>query len=177
MEGDELAPDYPNRRSIRLPNWDYRLPGPYAITMCTQDRIPRFGVVEDACMILNPVGEMVRDVWMAMTHEFPTLTLDGFVVMPNHVHAILMLDSEDIDRNPALGSVVQRFKSITTSRYITGIREQGWEPFNGRLWHRNYYEHIVRDDRDFERCRDYIEANPANWNTDRDNVPPGSPSL
>jgi REP element-mobilizing transposase RayT len=139
--------------------------------MCTEGRVHRFGAVQDTYMIRNPVGEMIQEVWLDMEREFPTITLDEFVVMPNHVHAILLLDSEDIEHNPTLGNVIQRFKSLSTTRYVNGVREQGWAPFDGRLWQRNYYEHIVRDDRDLEQCRVYIEANPANWNTDRDNIP------
>jgi REP element-mobilizing transposase RayT len=139
--------------------------------MCTEDRVHRFGAVQDTCMMRNPVGEMIQEMWLEMEREFPMITLDDFVVMPNHVHAIVLLDSEDIEHNPTLGNVIQRFKSFSTTRYINGVREQGWEPFDGRLWQRNYYEHIVRNDRDLERCRAYIEANPANWNTDQDNIP------
>lgn len=170
-----MTREYPRRRSTRLPDWDYRLPGPYAITMCTEDRVHRFGTVHDGCMVRNPVGDMAHDVWLAMPLVFPTVTLDDFVVMPNHIHAIILLGSEDIERNPTLGTIVQRYKSISTTRYINGISDRGWPPFDGRLWQRNYYEHIVRDDRDLGRCRAYIEANPANWNFDQDNVPPEPP--
>jgi putative transposase len=163
--------DIPYRRDMRLPGWDYRLPGPYAITICTQDRVHRFGVVRDGLMVLNPIGEMVQSVWAEMPREFPQVILDAHVVMPNHVHAILMLDSEDIERNPELGTVVQRFKSVVTARYARGVREQGWPPFDGRLFQRNYYEHIVRDERDLERCRAYIEANPSRWHEDPDHTP------
>ena len=162
--------DFPYRRDMRLPDWDYRLPGPYAITLCTEDRVHRFGTVRDGVMILNPIGEMVQSVWADMCREFPLVTLDAFVVMPNHVHAVLMLSSDDIAGNPELGTVVQRFKSIATTRYARGVHERGWLPFEGRLFQRNYYEHIVRDERDLERCRAYIEANPANWNEDPDNT-------
>jgi putative transposase len=167
----DVKRERPHRRTIRLPNWDYRLPGPYAITMCSEGRVPRFGTIHDGVMMRTPAGDMVHEVWMAMSAEFPTITLDDVVIMPNHVHAILLLDSADIERNPNLGDVVQRFKSISTTRYITGVREGGWEPFDGRLWQRNYYEHIIRDDRDLERCRAYIGANPSNWPTDQDNIP------
>jgi putative transposase len=163
--------DFPYRRDLRLPHWDYRLPGPYAITLCTENRAHRFGTVHDGHMALNPAGEMVHAIWEDMATAFPTVTLDAFIVMPNHVHAILQLDHEDITRKPALGTVIQRFKSVTTAEYVHGVRDRGWLPFDGRLWQRNYYEHIVRDDRDLDRCRDYIAANPANWKTDPDNDP------
>ncbi len=162
--------DLPYRRDLRLPHWDYRLPGPYAITLCTEDRFHRFGTIDDACMTLSPAGDMVHAVWKDMATAFPTVTLDAVIVMPNHVHAILLLDSEDTTRNPALGTIVQRFKAVTTALYARGVREDGWPPFDGRLWQRNYYEHVVRDERDLDRCRAYIHTNPANWRTDPDNA-------
>jgi putative transposase len=162
--------DFPYRRDMRLPGWDYRLPGPYAITICTEERVHRFGAIHDSLMHLNPIGEMVHHTLTNIPHDLPQVTLDAFIVMPNHIHAILLLDSEDITRNPALGTIVQRFKSIATARYANGVRVHGWPPFDGRLFQRNYYEHIVRDDRDLDRCRAYIEANPANWRHDPDNA-------
>jgi REP element-mobilizing transposase RayT len=70
---------------------------------------------------------------------------------------------------PALGDVVGAFKSLSTNAYIRGVRELGWPPFDKRLWQRNYYEHIVRNEDDLNRIREYIENNPANWETDREN--------
>ena len=70
---------------------------------------------------------------------------------------------------PSLGRIVQWFKSFTTNRYIHGVREQGWAPFPGRLWHRNYYEHIIRNERALNAIRTYIENNPANWPADEYN--------
>lgn len=163
--------DFPYRRDLRLPDWDYRLPGPYAITLCTEDRVHRFGAVLDSRMVLNSIGMMVHTVLADLPRDLPNVTLDAFIVMPNHIHAIILLDSDDITRNPALGAVIQRFKSIATARYAHGVTDHGWPPFDGRLFQRNYYEHIVRDDRDLDRCRAYIEANPANWDHDPDNTP------
>jgi REP element-mobilizing transposase RayT len=122
-------------------------------------------------MILNAAGEMVDAVWRQMTIEFPRVALDAFVVMPNHVHAILWLSPEGPAGNPALGEVVQRFKSITTARYSTGVHELGWEPYDRRLWWREYYEQIIRSDEQLEHGRRYVRANPANWKTDPDRDP------
>jgi len=161
----------PRRRDTRLPGWNYRLPGPYAVTLCTQGRKWLFGEVIGGLTVPNAIGSMVTAVWQEMDGEFPPLTLDAFVVMPNHIHAIVWLDAGNVEQNPDLGTVVQRFKSITTARYSKGVYEAGWEPFDGRLWQRNYYDHIVRDDRDLERCRRYIEANPSRWLDDQDYAP------
>lgn len=161
----------PARRATRLPGWDYRSPGPYAITICTQHREWFFGDVRHDRVVPNAAGDMVVAVWRDMAAEFPRASLDAFVLMPNHLHAIVHLSREGPLGTPLLGDVVQRFKSITTARYSAGVHQHGWESYDRRLWQSNYYEHIVRDRDDLERCRRYIAANPANWNTDRDRDP------
>ena len=82
-------PERPHRRGNRLPGWDYRRPGPYAITICTEHRWHLFGHVSEGRMIPNAAGEMVMDAWEQMTETFPTVTFDAWVLMPNHFHAIV----------------------------------------------------------------------------------------
>ena len=167
--------ELPVRRHTRLPGWDYRSPGPYAITLCTQHREWFFGDVTDDRVIHNDAGTMIVAVWREMATEFPRVALDAFVLMPNHLHAIVQLSRQGPAGNPTLGDVVQRFKSITTARYSTGVHDLGWESYDRRLWQWDYYEHIVRDRADLDRCRRYIAANPAKWATDRDRDPDRSP--
>lgn len=69
----------------------------------------------------------------------------------------------------SIGRIVQGFKSLTTRQYLRGIKESGWPPFKGKLWQRNYYERIIRDEEEWERISDYIAANPINWAMDREN--------
>jgi REP element-mobilizing transposase RayT len=163
--------ELPERRNLRVPGWDYRSPGAYAITMVTQYRAWMFGEGVGGRVVHNAAGDMAAAVWMEMAGEFDRVTLDAFVVMPNHLHAIVHLGVEGPAGNPRLGDVVQRFKTITTIRYATGVHNHGWEPFEGRLWQTEYYDHIIRDEADLDRCRRYIIANPANWETDRDRTP------
>ena len=170
--------DLPARRHTRLPGWDYHSPGPYAITLCTQHREWFFGHITDGQLVHNAAGAMIATVWREMATEFPRVALDAFVLMPNHLHAIVQLSREGPTGNPTLGDVVQRCKSITTSRYSAGVHDHGWKPYDRRLWQSSYYEHIVRDRTDLDRCRRYIvanPANPANWATDRDRDPERPP--
>ncbi len=160
--------DLPVRRNLRLPGWDYRSPGSYAITMVTQHREWFFGDVIEGREMHNAAGQMVVAVWQEMAEVFPRVALDVFVVMPNHVHAIVHLSHDGPAGNPTLGDVVQRFKSLTTARYSAGVKVDEWEPYDRRLWQQEYYDHIARDEDDLDRCRRYIVANPANWDTDRD---------
>jgi REP element-mobilizing transposase RayT len=152
---------------MRLPGWDYRRPGPYAITICTEHRWHLFGQVTDGRMVADPAGVLVADAWDQMANAFPTVAFDAWVLMPNHFHAIVRLPGTEV----RLGDLVQGFKGLTTSRYADGVHAGRWDPFDGRLWQRNYYDHIVRDPADLDRCRRYIHANPANWASDIDREP------
>jgi putative transposase len=176
----------PNRVSIRLKGFDYSSAASYFITICTQDRQCLFGDIESGVMIINPAGQMIIDEWLAITLRFTSIELDEFVVMPNHFHGILsilpMVEGSlvcSVDGGvptrgtPTLGEIIGAFKSITTNRYIDGVKHQNWTPFDRRLWQRNYYEHIIRNDRYFEVLQSYIQDNPCQWDIDRlhPNVP------
>lgn len=171
-------PKRPQRKSIRLKEYDYSQPGAYFITLVTQGRICRFGEIENGEMILNAAGEMVQEQWLALPKRFPMIELGAFVVMSNHGHGNIIIN-ENVNRAvgaglvptraPTLGDIVGAFKSITTVEYIRGVKKMGWPRFEKRLWQRNYYEHIIRDQKDWERIHLYIEANPSRWNDDHEN--------
>jgi REP element-mobilizing transposase RayT len=181
----------PNRRSIRLRGYDYSKVGAYFVTICAQNRTCLFGEIVDGGMRLNDAGQMVQLVWNEMPAFYPGVETDEFVVMPNHIHGIIILVGAaprgrpvlGQARGPAptmsLGDVVQRFKTMTTKRYADAVKQSGWSPFSGRLWQRNYYEHIVRNDDELNRIREYIVNNPLQWALDRDNpngqYPTGQP--
>lgn len=118
---------------------------------------------------------MVAWWWAELANKFPSVQLDAFIVMPNHVHGItgLSLAQESDGRPhrgaPTLGEVVGWFKAMTTNAYIKGVKQQGWTPFPGRLWQRRYYDHIVRDEPDLGRIREYITGNPGKWHEDEEN--------
>ena len=157
----------PRRKPTRLPAFDYQSTGPYFVTICTQHREHRFGAIFADEMHTSPAGQMVADIWTVVPDQFPTVVLDHFVVMPNHVHGLLWFEADNRFLHPALGDVVGWFKTVTTNRYITGVRDAGWPPYDRHLWQRSYHEHIVRNDADMERIRTYIANNPANWHEDR----------
>lgn len=168
------------RRSPRLQDFDYATVGAYFVTICVQGRRPLLGRLvasdDDTTVQLSDAGRMVQDVWLALPDHYPRVALDAFVIMPNHLHGILWLrdppdDSASYATGPmALPDVVQRFKSFTTSRYRHGVYESGWPPFDGRLWQRNYNEHMIRSDESVEAIREYVDANPWRWPWDAENV-------
>ncbi|MDQ3773326.1 MAG: transposase [Pseudomonadota bacterium] len=177
-------PERQHRRSIRLRGYDYTQAGAYFVTMVIQDRSCLFGGVVDGHMRLNEAGRMVAAEWDALCTRFINIDLDAFVVMPNHIHGIIVItDAQSgattrvaptpvpvtTTRDRAVGHIVGAFKSLTTVAYARGVTTQGWSPFRGRLWQRNYFEHIVRNEEVFYRIRQYIADNPARGTDDPEN--------
>lgn len=161
--------DFGHRRSLRLKGHDYAAPGAYFITVVIENRVCCLGEVFEARAVLSPAGQLVQATWEALPSRFSNLNTDSVVVMPNHVHGILHFDSVSPDRPVALGDVVGAFKSMTTAGYAHAVKTQGWPPFRNRLWQRNYFERIIRDERSLEFLRDYIANNPARWDVDQEN--------
>jgi REP element-mobilizing transposase RayT len=118
---------------------------------------------------------MIEKQWIALTDRFTNIALHEFVVMPNHFHAILQIIGTDpgahntgtVASNETVGEMVDAFKSITTVEYIREIKNSGWKPLIGKLWQRNYYEHIIRNEQSYQTIASYIVNNPAKWNDDK----------
>ena len=175
-------PQKRHRRSIRLKGYDYSQAGAYFVTICTQNRACLFGEVVDGKMRLNEAGRMVLVEWNALSERFPVVELDAFVVMPTHIHGIIVITNDIVGAGlvpaperattrvaPTIGDVVGAFKSRTTVLYTRGVKQSGWATFPGRLWQRNYYEHIIRNEESLNRIRQYILNNPSRWAMDREN--------
>ena len=180
------------RRSIRLKGYDYSLAGAYFVTVCTQDRLCLFGNVNNEQMTLNQAGQMVYEQWSELPKRFPESAIDEFTMMPNHLHGILIINDNEttqsvgaplvgaqnkVDKTnkagtrpaPTLGEIVGAFKSITTNEYIRGVKQHDWPSFPGKLWQRNYFERVIRDEDELNRIREYIIYNPVKWVDDADN--------
>ena len=164
MNGEEAS----GRHSIRLRRYDYAGAGAYFVTICTQDRAVLFGEVCGDEMHLNAAGTMVQREWRALPERHAGITPSDFVVMPNHLHGILLVAPQPV-LAVTLGELVGGFKSTTTVLYGRGVRSHGWTGLHTRLWQRNFYEHIIRGDEGMARIRQYIQANPARWAQDREN--------
>jgi putative transposase len=190
-------PDRYHRRSIRLKEYDYTQPGAYFITIITHERMPLFGEIVDDAVRWNDYGQIVRDEWFQTTVVRPYVVLhpDEFVVMPNHVHGIIWIVGDgDVDIVGAqrrcaptttgrtvggatptnvipgsLGAIIRSFKSITTKR-INALRDTPGAP----VWQRNYYEHVVRNERELAHIREYIQTNPLRWALDWENPEVGA---
>lgn len=172
------------RRLIRLRQYDYGQAGAYFVTTCTHERICLFGEVASATMQLNRAGTIVRDCWRAIPDHFAGVELDEFVVMPNHVHGIIIIMDPvgathasplPIHASPlpsrsagptrrSIGAIVGSFKAAASNR-INRMRSTP----GASVWQRNYHEHVIRNPESLERLRSYISGNPACWPGDPDN--------
>ncbi len=175
-------PGIHHRRSIRLKGYDYSQPGLYFVTICTQDRLPLFGKIKNRQMVLNDAGIMVKNWWNELSNKYPNIELHRHITMPNHFHGIIQIVGADLCVCPdderdgpilqgehagsPLQAMVQWFKTMTTNQYICNVKRFGWGPFKGKLWQRNYYEHIIRDEKSYNLLSEYIVNNPRNWKAD-----------
>ena len=163
-------PNIHHRHSIRLKDFDYATPGLYFVTICSQNREMLFGIIRAGRLFLNEAGRMVERWYWETESKYSTVRCREMVVMPNHFHCIweiLGVDKNDFDPSVSLSSIVQWFKTMTTNEYIRGVKQLGWPSFKGRLWQRNYYEHIIRDEESYRAIANYIITNPIRWNGDR----------
>lgn len=151
-----------HRKQIRIRNYNYNSNGLYFITFCTQFRLCLLGDIHDGVMRLNPAGLMVHNEISSIPIRYVGVGVDSFVVMPNHVHAIIALNN-DVGLVKSLPDVIRKIKTFTTNRYINGIHNYGWPGFDRRLWQRGYYESIIRNSNSVKRIRKYIDDNPLNW--------------
>lgn len=165
---DNDKPDGPVdtlRRSIRIPGFDYSQPGSYFVTISTQNKRCLFGSVIDHQMFQNKAGLVIRESWLWLSRRYSSfLTLDSWVIMPNHIHGILVITKSDPKSQP-LGNLICAFKNISRTKLCS---ERLLDP-NERLWQRNYFEHVIRNEQDLYRIRQYILDNPTQWAVDREN--------
>jgi putative transposase len=170
-----------HRRSIRLKDYDYSQAGAYFVTICTKDRECLFGEIKGVEERLNDAGSMVERWWQKIPYKFSSIDIDRYIIMPNHFHGIITILWEDPCGCPdvkcnrtgegahtgaPLQKIIQWFKTMTTNEYINGVEKHNWPRFNGKLWQRNYYEHIIRSETELNKIREYIINNPLKWETD-----------
>jgi len=176
-----------HRCSIRLKNYNYSDAGGYFVTICTKDNGRILGEIVDKKIQLNQFGEIVQECWHDLPNHYPHIKLDAFIIMPNHVHGVIIIAPEpvvgaihelplhashhnsDVEtiinrRRMLLPKIIGRFKMVSSKR-INQIRRMPGFPF----WQRNYYEHIIRNEDDLFQIRTYIENNLYDWEIDNEN--------
>jgi len=216
--------DKPKRQSTRLKGWNYSKFGYYFITICTHNRKILFGNVKNGKMILNDLGKIIQQEWSNIPSHYSSVKLDEFIVMPNHIHGILILNNYPVEagftptrnqnkivgaglapaRNqnkivgaglaparsndhratarvaptiphhnsaPTLGNIIGSYKSICFKQWRQFILDNHINPNNAvlKFWQRNYYEHIIRNQKSLDDIREYINYNPDKWQWDQNN--------
>jgi putative transposase len=170
----KFDPKIHHRRSIRLPGYDYTQAGAYFVTIVTHNREMLFGEVVDGEIRLNEFGEIAKREWERLRKRFRHIELGAFIIMPNHVHGIIIIhdngrgtaDNENFGK-PVSGSIptmVRSYKSAVALR-INYARPGDSTP----VWQRNYHERIIRNDREMGNIWRYIQSNPVMWADDNEN--------
>jgi putative transposase len=178
---DQQNPTKRSRRSIRLKEFDYSQPGSYFVTIVIHERRCLFGNVLEGQVTLSSSGIIVCEILQGISERFSNVSVDMFVVMPNHLHVILNVGAQFIapadgvgrpesamNRVPTLGQIIRTLKAASTQR----IRQTS---DSGFAWQRNYYEHVIRDEESLNRIRQYILDNPLKWGLDPENPEAISP--
>ena len=168
-----------SRRSLRLEGYDYRRQGVYFVTVCANRNAKLFGRIDDGVMIRNAIGDIINDEWWKTAELRPNVKLDAFVIMPNHIHGIIVISDDgsqatsqhasvDVPKpasrylqSGSLGAIVGRFKGKVSRRVhdLPTCRDL-------LVWQRNFYDHIIRNEKSLQAIREYIMTNPGRWTED-----------
>ena len=184
MSNMSFNPRLHHRRSIRLAGYDYSHPGAYFVTLVTHQRQCLFGEITDGEMHLSAMGQIADEHWRAIPEHFPQVELGNYIIMPNHIHGIIIIHLSpavgashwDAPTNNApdaptpngpqrgsLGAILGAYKMSVTRRI-----DREWH--SNLIWQRNYYEHILRSEEELQHIIPYIQNNPSSWQSDRENL-------
>jgi len=177
---ETYIPDIHHRKSIRLPEYDYSQVGMYFVTICCQDMVCRFGSVVDGKMVLNECGEIAKECWEEIPSHFPEVRLHTFVIMPNHIHGIIEITenvgakqfspNKQTDGAKIVSPLLSPSKTIGSIARGYKIGVTKWVRQNTniyKLWQRNFYEHVIRNENSYNKITEYILTNPLKWEFDR----------
>ena len=175
-------PNIHHRKSVRLKEYDYSKEGLYFITICCDARNHLFGGIVDGKMILYDAGKIANQCWLDIPNHFPNAILHEHIIMPNHVHGIIELKSPHVGVEyiqplrthhefqkiipRSIGSIVRGYK-IGVTKWFRNNRAENFPP--PQVWQRNYYEHIIRNEKSYLTISNYIVNNPKNWKDDKFN--------
>jgi REP element-mobilizing transposase RayT len=169
-----------HRRSLRLKGYDYSQPGTYFITICTKNRECLLGEIKNGKIILNEFGEIAKSEWIKSSIIRKEIKLDEFMIMPNHIHGIIIIDHGTpivvVGANGCSPLRDFRMESKSISSFVAGYKSSVTKQINIlrklpkiSLWQRNYYEHIIRNETELNILREYIVNNPLKWDEDEEN--------
>ncbi|MDK1119138.1 MAG: hypothetical protein QGM50_10175 [Anaerolineae bacterium] len=182
---NKFDPEIHHRRSIRLKGYDYAQAGAYFVTVVAHQRESTFGQVVDGGMVLNEFGRVVEKWWNQISVHFPNVDTRTFVIMPNHMHGIIVIKengrgavSASDGKSAKQGEMTSPPRRRTLGQIVAYFKYQSTKEMNAldgtgtitKFWQRNYYDRIIRDDDELNRIHRYIESNPSMWADDDENL-------
>lgn len=159
--------EQPSRKPNRIKEYDYGQQGCYFITICTQNRLRLFDpeVGNDPCVVPyandKPQNRLIRNWLVKLQETYSNMYIEKYAIMPDHLHILLTIQERHAGRS--LPDMVRFFKTMTTNAYIRGVRDGSLQPFAGKLWQKSYYDHIIRNQQDYNEVCEYIDNNPLAW--------------
>ena len=153
-----MKENLPQRKNIRLPTYDYSNIGIYFITICIKNRANILSKIEKGKIVLYQYGKIIEKYILAINTKYNYICIKSYVNMPNHIHILCEIKERkntDFSYNSTIPFVISTIKRLSNKE------------FKEKIWQRNYYEHIVRDEQEYQKILEYIKNNPINWETDR----------
>jgi putative transposase len=180
-------PDIHHRKSVRLKEYDYSNAGAYYVTICVKNKECLLGSIHQGEMVLNEYGNVANKFWEWLSKQYVHVSLDEFIVMPNHLHGIIVINDDcrgevsspllKTDNYIKMGGVIPPLRKRTLGQIIGYFKYQTTKQINiirntpgFPIWQRNYYEHVIRNERELNAIREYIIYNPMKWDEDEYNT-------
>jgi len=162
------------RKANRLKDYDYSRNGFYFVTICTKNRKEYFGEINDEKMVLNEYGEIAEKLWLEIPNHFEDVKLDEYIIMPNHVHGIIIIDSDEEPVGNRHACSLQEGRQyqklpVVIGSYKSAVTREINQIHNEFQWQKSFYDHIIRNDKSLHRIRKYIHYNPLKWEYDQEN--------
>lgn len=182
------------RKHVRLEHYDYSSGGYYFITICSKERQNIFArysqkneksvvvtglapvnnesvnKIKNNNLTLSPLGKIIYNQWHKIPERYENIDIDEFIIMPNHIHGILIVNKKSgASPDTTISNIVGGFKSISAVEYLKFIKQKNLN-ISGKIWQRSFYDHIIRDDESLNKIREYIHNNPYTWENDENNL-------
>ena len=155
--------DFPKRKSTRLKEYDYSQFGYYFITICMKNRKKFFSKIENSIVVLSKFGKIIDEVLMNIPSYY-NVEIDCYIIMPDHIHLIIILDKDENKKNYSLYDVMGKFKSFSCKKIRKVLEDD--EKFE---WQKSFYDRIIRNEKELYQIRKYIKENPLRWEIEKDN--------
>jgi putative transposase len=160
MNGDNM--EFPKRKRNRLEGYDYSQNGAYFVTICTHKRKCLFGCIGEDSISARVIDEAFVDT----INAFQFISCPIYLIMPNHFHAILLIERANTEPAPTISKVIQAFKLRSTIEYIELVKSGLLQSYDSQIWQRSFHDHIIRSEKDFTQIFNYIDGNPYKWKED-----------